>query len=173
VTQLAPRHSHSFAAYLQIEEVSGVQHEIYAGEIYAMAGGSPEHAAMPAAITNRVGSTARGNELSRVLGRAVARAGDGARDLINPDVTVICGPSVRDPESATHVTNPKLAVEVLSPGTEEYDPQREARALQASPSLSAVDHRSELVQLWAPNGDAWSYACFGVGEQVPLDAISM
>ena len=34
-----------------------------------------------------------------------------------------------------------------------------------------VDHRSELVELWARNGEGWPYARFGAGEQVPLHAI--
>lgn len=38
-----------------------------------------------------------------------------------PDVTVIGGASERDPESPSHVVNPKVVVEVLSPSTEAYD----------------------------------------------------
>ena len=173
MTQLAPRHSHSFADYLATEEVSKVRHEFYAGEIYAMAGGSPEHAAMAAAITASLGRQLEGTGCRvyssdlrvRVLATGLATY---------PDVTVICGPSARDPESLTHVTNPKLVVEVLSPGTENYDRSEKLEHYKQVPSLSAVvlvDYRAELVELWTRNGDAWSQARFGTGEQVPLDAI--
>jgi 5-carboxymethyl-2-hydroxymuconate isomerase len=54
MTQLAPRHSH-WPTICRTEEVSGVRHEFYAAEIYAMAGGSPEHAVMAAAITTALG----------------------------------------------------------------------------------------------------------------------
>jgi Uma2 family endonuclease len=173
MTQLAPRHSHSFADYLETEEISGVRHEFYAGEIYAMAGGTPEHAAMAAAITATLvrqlegtGCRAYSSDLRvRVLATGLATY---------PDVTVISGPSARDPESATHVTNPKLVVEVLSPGTEDYDRSEKLEHYKQVSSLSAVvlvDHRSQLVELWARNGDGWSYARFGAGEQVPLHAI--
>ncbi len=37
----APRHHYSFAQYLEVEEISEVRHEYYEGEIYAMAGGTP------------------------------------------------------------------------------------------------------------------------------------
>jgi Uma2 family endonuclease len=173
MTQLAPRHSHSFADYLETEEISGIRHEFYDGEIYAMAGGTPEHAAMAAAITASLvrqlegtGCRVYSSDLRvRVLATGLATY---------PDVTVICGPSVRDPESATHVTNPKLVVEVLSPGTEEYDRGEKLEHYKQVPSLNAVvlvDHRSELVELWARSDDSWSCTRFGGGEEVPLRAI--
>ena len=173
MTQLAPRHSHTFADYLETEEVSGIRHEFYAGEIYAMAGGTPEHAAMAAAITASLARQLEGTGCRvyssdlrvRVLATGLATY---------PDVTVICGPSVRDPESATHVTNPKLVVEVLSPGTGDYDRGEKLEHYKQIPSLSAVvlvDHRAELVELWTRTGEAWSLTRFGAGEQVPLPAI--
>jgi Uma2 family endonuclease len=51
----APRHRYTFEEYLEIEEVARVRHEFYEGEIYAVAGGTPEHAAMAAAITTMLG----------------------------------------------------------------------------------------------------------------------
>ena len=51
----APRHEHTFAEYLELEEIARVRHEFYRGEIYAMVGGTPEHAAMAAEITSQLG----------------------------------------------------------------------------------------------------------------------
>src|SRR6478609_2292974 len=145
MTLLAPRHKYSFADYLATEESSEVRHEYYAGEIYAMAGRTPEHAAMAAAIT-----AALGRQLERSNCRVYSsdlRLRVLATGLATyPDVTVICGPSVRDPESPSHVTNPKLVVEVLSPGTEDYDRNEKLEHYKSIPSLSAivlVEHRSE------------------------------
>ena len=39
-------HHYAFAEYLAIEEVARVKHEYLDGEIYAMAGGTPEHATL-------------------------------------------------------------------------------------------------------------------------------
>jgi Uma2 family endonuclease len=60
---------------------------------------------------------------------------------------VICGTAERDPESPTHVTNPKLVVEVLSPGTAAYDRGEKLAHYQRVPSLEAVvlfDHGRDL-----------------------------
>lgn len=91
-----------------------------------------------------------------------------------PDVTVVYGPSERDPESATHVTNPKVVVEVLSPGTEAYDRGEKLEHYKQIPALNAVvlvDYRTERLDLWSREGGVWSCARFGAGAVVPLEAI--
>jgi len=88
---------------------------------------------------------------------------------------VIGGPSVRDPASPSHVTNPKLIVEVLSPGTGGYDRNEKLEHYKRITSLVAfvlVDHRSELFELWTRTTEQeWSHGRFLNGEQVPLNAI--
>jgi Uma2 family endonuclease len=169
----APRHRYSFKEYLDLEDFSVVRHEFYDGEIYAIAGGTPEHAAMAAAV---IGLLARqihpgvcrvySSDLRvRVLATGLATY---------PDAAVICGPSERDPESATHVTNPKLIVEILSSGTEAYDRGEKLLHYQQIPSLDAVvliDHASERVDLWTRAAGIWQSRTFGAGDRVPLDAV--
>jgi Uma2 family endonuclease len=41
---------YTYSEYLALEEESSVRHEFLNGEIYAMAGGSPDHAALAAAL---------------------------------------------------------------------------------------------------------------------------
>jgi Uma2 family endonuclease len=170
----APRHRYTFADYLEIEEVARVRHEFYAGEIYAMAGGTPEHAAMAAMITSLLG-----RQLSSTPCRVYSsdlRVRVLATGLATyPDVTVICGPSLRDPQSETHVTNPKLVIEVLSDSTAEYDRGEKLQHYQQIPSLAAVvlvDHRSPRIELFSRSEAGWSCTPFGAGETVPLDAVA-
>ena len=44
----ARRLHYTYAQYLSLEEGSSVRHEYLDGEIYAMAGGSPDHAGLAA-----------------------------------------------------------------------------------------------------------------------------
>ena len=171
---LVPNHAHTFEEYLEIEEAATVRHEFYDGEIYAMAGGTPEHAAMAAEITSKLGRQLEGGPCRayssdlrlRVLATGLATY---------PDVTVISGPSERDPASPSHVTNPTLIVEVLSPSTADYDKGKKLEHYKTMPSLQSVllvDHASERIELHSREGDDWLRREFGGGQVVPLDAIS-
>ena len=169
----APRHRYSFQEYLEIEELSPVRHEFYSGEIYAMAGGTPEHAAMAAAVTaalvRQLGS-GRCRVYSSDLRVRVLSTGLATY----PDVTVVCGPSERDPQSSTHVTNPRLLVEVLSDGTADYDRGEKLEHYKQIPTLEAVvliDHRAPRVELWTRGADGWVATQFSSAEIVPLDVI--
>ncbi len=45
----ARRLHYAYAEYLSLEDESSIRHEYLDGEIYAMAGGTPDHAALAAA----------------------------------------------------------------------------------------------------------------------------
>ena len=60
MAQPAPHHLFTFADYLQIEEESGVRHELVGEMIVAMAGGSPEHAALGANVSRLLGNALAG-----------------------------------------------------------------------------------------------------------------
>jgi Uma2 family endonuclease len=169
----APRHQYSFAQYLELEEESGVRHEYYAGEIYAMAGGTPEHAAIAAAVTLALGRQLVGKNC-RVYSSDLRVRIPATGLATYPDVSVICGPSERDPASPTHVVNPTLVVEVLSPSTETYDRTDKLLHYQQLASLAAVvlvEPTGDLVTLWQRNGTEFHSTSFGLGETLSIDAI--
>lgn len=167
------RHRHTFADYLAVEEVARVKHEYLDGEIFAMAGGTPEHAALAAAITTTLGEQLRGGPCRvyssdlrvRILATGLATY---------PDVTVVCGPTERDPESATHVTNPRVVVEVLSDGTEDYDRGEKLEHYRQAPSIQTVilvSHRERRIELLSRTGDGWSQQACSGGETVEIDPV--
>jgi Uma2 family endonuclease len=169
-----PRHRYTFTDYLEIEEVARVRHEFYDGEIYAMAGGTPEHAAIAAAITAIIGrqlAPSRCRVYSSDLRVRVRATGLATY----PDVTVICGPSERDPESPTHVVNPRLVVEVMSDSTADYDSGEKLAHYQQITSLQTVvlvDHRRPHITVWTRREDEWRSQQFGADDVVSLDAIA-
>jgi len=46
VSSTAPRRHYTYGEYLALDDASNVKLEFYAGDIFAMAGGTPEHAAL-------------------------------------------------------------------------------------------------------------------------------
>jgi Uma2 family endonuclease len=170
---VAARYHHTFREYLELEEVAGVRHEYLGGDIFAMAGGTPEHAAMAAAITLQLGEQLRGSTCQTFSSDLRVRVLETGLATY-PDVTVVCGKLERDPESPTHVTNPKIVIEVLSPSTAEYDRTEKRGHYQRLASLEAlvlVDYERSELELWTRGDGAWKQQTFGAGAAAPLVAI--
>lgn len=118
---LAPgHHRYTFGEYIALESFSTVRHEFLLGEIYAMAGSTPQHAALAMSVGAALLAKLRGGPCrvhSSDLRVRVLETG-----LVTyPDVTVVCGPYRADPEDRNTIVNPHVVVEVTSDSTEECD----------------------------------------------------
>jgi Uma2 family endonuclease len=86
-------------------------------------------------------------------------------------VTVVCNQLELDPEDANTATNPAVAVEILSPSTEQYDRGEKLRQYQAVPSLLhvvLVAHDERRIDVWSHRGDDWSALSARQGEQAAV-----
>ncbi|CAN5451990.1 Uma2 family endonuclease [soil metagenome] len=168
-----PLHHYTFAEYTRLEAESSTRHEFLDGEIYAMAGGTPEHAAMAMAIGSPLLERLRGGPC-RVF-TSDLRVRVSATGLTTyPDVTVVCGPSLRDPDSPTTVTNPKVVVEVTSDGTERYDRGEKLEHYQRVPTIDAVvivSHRERCIEVWTRDETGWVHAIAREGERAMITPI--
>jgi Uma2 family endonuclease len=176
MTQAAPRHSYTLRDYLDVEEVSVVRHELIDGEIVAMAGGTPEHAALSSAIPALLGRQLHGQPCRTYS--ADLRIRVQATGLATyADASVVGDPVLRDPSSPTHVLNPKVVFEVLSPGTEFYDRGEKREQYQRIETLCEyvlLSQDAPRVEVWsrATSSDEWSYAVNGAGDVLDLRSIS-
>src|SRR5262249_35971657 len=118
--QPARRPCYFYSEYLELEEASNTKHEFLDGEIYAMAGGSPDHASLAAAVTTALLNQLR-DKPCRVFSSDLRVRVLATGLATYPDITVVCGTLERDPESEVTVVNPVVLVEVLSKRTETYD----------------------------------------------------
>jgi Uma2 family endonuclease len=124
MTASAPQWKLSYAEYVSREELSAIKHEFIDGEIYAMSGGTPEHAALIGAVTVHLGSQLLGGPCRPFTTelRTRVRSDDSGPDVgTYPDIAVVCGRVVRDVEDTNSIVNPTLIIEVLSRSTEAYD----------------------------------------------------
>jgi Uma2 family endonuclease len=166
-------HAYTYADYLAHEEASNVKHEYLDGEIYAMAGGSPEHASLAVAIASSLRAQLDGKAcrvFSSDLRVRVAETGL----TTYPDVSVVCGPLQRDPESAETILNPKVLVEILSEGTERYDRGEKFEHYKRIPSFQEyvlVAQKEPLLEVWHREGHAWSQKEARRGGRVALPSI--
>lgn len=172
---LSPRlHRYTFREYLELEETSTVRHEFLEGEIYAMAGGTPEHAALTMSIGATLVAALRGGPY-RVHSSDLRVRVQATGLATYPDVTVVCGPYETDPESRTTVTNPRVLVEVTSDSTEEYDRSEKLASYKQIPGLAAivlVSHRERLIEvIERREEDAWKRQEARRGGHVRLPAL--
>lgn len=171
---LAHRVRYSYADYLALEASSNVKHEYLDGQIYGMAGGSPEHAALAAAVVGLLFP-----QLQRGRCRAFSadlRVRVEATGLSTyPDVTVVCGPRQPAAEDAQAITNPSLLVEVSSPSTEDYDCGDKFEHYRQIPALRQyviVSHRERRVTVWSrTDDDTWAEARVEDGAHAELTSI--
>ena len=164
---------YSFSDYVALEEYSNVRHEFRDGSIFAMAGGSPEHAALAAAVSGLIFQVLIGTRCAihssdlRIRVRATGLA-------TYPDVSVVCGPRELDPEDRNTVLNPILLVEVTSPSSEEYDRGEKREQYERIESLSEyviVSHRERRVEVWRRGGPGWTCQVACEGERLRLESV--
>jgi Uma2 family endonuclease len=169
----ARRVHHTYAEYLALEEESSVRHEFLGGEIYAMAGGSPDHAGLAAALIRSLGTGLPPGCRAFTSDLRVRIAATGLSTY--PDVAVVCGRTERAPDDPLAVTNPVLLVEVTSPSTEEYDRGEKLRHYKSLPSLREVlivSHRSPELTLHRREGAQWATVVAGAAAFVELSSVA-
>jgi Uma2 family endonuclease len=175
VTYVFPLHRYTYQDYVWLEEESSTRHEFLAGEIVAMAGGTPEHAAMSAEIIGQL------REHLRESPCRVFKSDLGVRVMATglatyPDASVVCGPIERDPDKKTNVTNPRVLVEVTSDSTEDYDRGEKLEHYKRIPTLEVVvivSHREPKVEVLSrrPGSAEWSAVTARAGGQATIAAL--
>jgi Uma2 family endonuclease len=136
MTASARRLHHSYAEYLALEAQSSVRHEYWNGEIYATAGGTPDHAALAAALIGTL--FAQLPKTCRAFSSDLRVYIEDTDLSTYPDVTVLCGKSVCAEKDAIAVTNPTLVAEITSPSTEDYDRGEKLRHYKSLASLKEI-----------------------------------
>jgi Uma2 family endonuclease len=165
---------YTYAEYLDLEERSSVRHEYMDGEIYAMAGGTPDHAALAAAVAAVLrpvlapGCRTFSSDLRvRILASGLSTY---------PDVSVVCGKTERAPDDVHAVTNPVIVVEVTSSSTEDYDRGEKLRHYKLIPSVRevlVVAHREPRIEVHRrePSGE-WRMHAAVAGDTIELTSVA-
>lgn len=108
------------AEYLEIDRAAEFKSEFYAGELFAMAGGSPTHNVIAANVIRELGTQLK-QRPCRVFPSDQRLKVSETGLYTYPDVTVVCGELRLDDDRRDTLLNPTLIVEVLSESTEAYD----------------------------------------------------
>ena len=168
-------HQYTYVDYLALEEASNVKHEFLDGEIYAMAGGTPTHAGLAAAVSSLLHQQLQGRPCRvfssdlrvRVLATGLATY---------PDATIVCGELALDPANRDTVVNPRIVVEVLSDSTEKYDRGVKLEHYRQIPALGAVVlvwQRERRIEVWEREAaGTWAARASGPGETARIASVA-
>ncbi|MCI0694646.1 Uma2 family endonuclease [candidate division KSB1 bacterium] len=127
-----PKKFYSPQEYLELERAAEYKSQYYAGEIFAMSGGSPRH--------NLISTNVIGELRTQLKGRPCGVYPSDQRLKIPatglytyPDVSVVCGEAQFDDEDL--LLNPVLLVEILSDSTEAFDRGKKFEHYRKIPTL--------------------------------------
>lgn len=169
----ARRLHYTYDQYAALEGESSIRHEYLDGEIYAMAGGSPDHAALAAAVIGLLrGRIPPG---CRVFTSDLRIRIPASGLSTYPDAAVVCGRTQRASDDALAVVNPVVLVEVTSTSTEEYDRGEKFRHYQQLPTVREVlfvSHREPLLTLHRREGSVWETSEARSGQTITLSSLA-
>jgi len=161
---------YTYAQYVAVEEESSIRHEYLDGEIYAMAGGSPDHAALAAVIISLLRPQLPPGCRVFTSDLRVRIPATGLSTY--PDATVVCGRTLRASDDALAVVNPVVLVEVTSDSTERYDRGAKLEHYWQLPSVGyvlLVSHREPRLTLHQREKERWITTEARAGEAVALE----
>ncbi len=115
-----PKQKYTLEEYFEIERNSEEKFEFWDGNVWSMAGASPEHERI---VSNAI------FHLRTILGRNCSVFGSNLKVKVPvyspyryPDLSVYCGQGIYEKQGNMDVlTNPQMLIEVLSPSTEAFD----------------------------------------------------
>ena len=176
MTSPAAHRNYLISEFVRLEEYSNVRHEFLGGQIYAMAGGTPEHGTYAANVIAILASGLVGRRCRVQTSDVRIRVQATGLDTY-PDVSVVCGHAVRDDEDENAVVNPTLLVEITSPSTDEYDRGEKLEHYKKIPALREVvfvgygERRVDVVRRLADG--SWSTSSASAGGSLALESVGI
>ncbi len=165
----------TYAEYLAFEEASETKHEYVNGEVYAMAGGSPEHGRLASKLTHLLGLALGGRPCETYSSDVRIRI-EATKRSAYPDLSIVCGQLQTSPVDKDAVINPSVLVEVLSPSTETTDRIEKWAHYRRIPSLQAyvlVSQSEQRIEAYRRDGTRWIYEEAGPGETLRIGGIEV
>jgi Uma2 family endonuclease len=168
--RVAARSKLTSAEYLAWEREQVDKHEYHAGDVFAMAGGSPRHNWIAGNVQSALKRGLDDRCFTFTSDQRILF--DDGRRYVYPDVSVVCGPILLQEGTSDIVVNPSILVEVLSSTTEQYDRGLKWEGYQRLASLASyllVSQQEVRVEQYLRAPDrGWFYRTYGAGERLAL-----
>jgi len=169
------RARHTVEEYLALERTSDERNEYLDGEVFAMAGESPEHGAICTNLVAELRNQLKGTRCQAFSKDLKVRSGPlplkprSMKGLFSyPDVVIVCGEPQFLDKHRDVLLNPAVIIEVLSPTTEAFDRGEKFRRYRTfSPSLTdyiVVAQQLPLIEHFKRNAEGLWFIAASVQE---------
>jgi len=148
----------TFEEYIEYEIKTGVRHEFYDGDIFAMVGGTVNHSIVTSNVGAELNLQTRGKSCRSYSNDM--RVQVESDKYVYPDSSLTCGEAQFKDDKRTTLTNPTLVVEVLSPSTADYDRTTKLELYMALPSVKyclIIDPNRVSVNLYSRLESSWKF----------------
>jgi Uma2 family endonuclease len=174
VPQTQPRFD--VKSYLAWEETQPERHEYFAGEIFAMSGGTDAHYTILGNLFANLKSTLAGSPCRPFVSGMKVHI-EAADAVLYPDVFVTCDARDKTPEAALAKSHPLLVVEVLSDSTAAYDRGRKFELYQQIEALQEyliIEQDRAHADLFRKNAEGlWVLHPVPAGSTVTLQSLNL
>lgn len=173
-----PKHKMTIEEYIEFDKNSLERYEYFDGEVFAMAGGSPEHARISGNVFARIFLKLLGSQCE-VFNADMQLKVPAAPPYRYPDASVVCGEAIfEEVQGVKLLVNPLLLIEVLSPSTEGYDLGKKFTEYKSIASfqeyLVIAQTRPHVIRYYRhPNGFWVRYDIEGLESEVLLESINV
>ncbi|MCK6580248.1 MAG: Uma2 family endonuclease [Anaerolineae bacterium] len=171
----APKRRWTVEEYFAAERDSDTRYEFLDHEFYAMAGANPEHDAILLDLFLELGPQLRKGGCKPFSNDIRVKAAASA--YFYPDLSLVCGDPLFIIEAGlSHLLNPTLIIEVLSPSTEAFDRGEKFVRYQQIDSLREyvlISQRRPLIEVFSRRPDnKWLYtAVHGLDGSAVLESV--
>ncbi|MEO7021291.1 MAG: Uma2 family endonuclease [Ktedonobacteraceae bacterium] len=163
----------SVEEYFALDSSSEERYEYLNGDVYMLAGGSPNHAIITVNLGSMLKNLLRGRSC-RVYSPDVYFY-LSEKHYVHPDVSVSC--NEQDRKNPDNIKHPSLIIEVLSPTTEGVDRGKKFGWYRSSPSIQEyvlVASEYKEVQVYQhEQKNLWTLRTFGPDDTVELTRLGV
>ncbi len=169
----APSRRMTPAEYLAFERTSEQKHEYADGEIFAMSGGTLEHASVAANILRELGVALRGRPCRPLTSDMRVRTRTGR--YFYPDGSIVCGTPTFADDARDALLDPVLVLEVLSDSSEAYDRGDKFAHYETIPALRdyvLASQKAPRIEVFSRQADdSWVRRVYGPGQRAVLASV--
>lgn len=161
-------------AYLAAERTSETKHELWSGEVFAMAGASYAHNKIVTNLAREFSARLRDRRCD-VLPSDMKVFVPTKSGFVYPDLSIVCGEPRFHGDERDVLLNPILIVEVLSDTTERFDRGDKFagyRAIESVRQVLLVSQDQRRVEVFTRAGPRWMLDDFTGSDIARLEAVA-